>query len=156
MKKLGFVVLLVVLVFTLAACGGTKEAQAPTEPVNLADVFARFTLGDKMMTLSQDDLLDLYGIEAADVKQFAGAVNTTGIKCDEIVLVEAVDGDAAGRVKTALDNRYQSKLNEMDGYLPDEFAIVKECSVTANGNFVAMIVAPNAKELTAIYSEVVK
>ena len=156
MKKLISLALIAMLVLCLAACGGKKESAAPAAEVKLGDVFAQFALGEEMMTLSQDDLLDMYGIAAADVKQFAGAVNTTGIKCDEIVLVEAVDSAAAGRVKEALDNRYQQKLNEMDGYLPDEYAIVKECSVTASGNFVAMIVGQNAQELTKIYEAALK
>ena len=153
MKKLASIVLILSLAFTLAACGSSDK---PAASVKLIDVFGKFSVGEEMMALTQNDLLDLYGIAAADVKQFAGAVNTTGIKCDEIVLVEAVSSEAAGRVKTALDNRYQAKLNEMDGYLPDEYAIVKECSVTQNGNFVAMIVSPNAQALTGIYNEAFK
>ena len=155
MKKFVSILLLVALVLTLAACGGKKEA-APAAAVNLSDVLAKFSLGEEMMALSESDLLDLYGINAADVKQFAGAVNTSGIKCDEIVLIEAVDADAASRVKTALDTRYQAKLNEMENYLPDEYAIVKECQVTSSGNFVAMIVGPTAAELTKIYTGIVK
>ena len=153
MKKFVSILLLVALVLTLAACGGKKE---PAAAVNLGDVLAKFSLGEEMMALGESDLLDLYGINAADVKQFAGAVNTSGIKCDEIVLIEAVDADAASRVKTALDTRYQAKLNEMENYLPDEYAIVKECQVTSSGNFVAMIVGPTAAELTKIYTGIVK
>ena len=153
MKKFVSILLLVTLVLILAACGGKKE---PAAAVNLGDVLAKFSLGEEMMALGESDLLDLYGINAADVKQFAGAVNTSGIKCDEIVLIEAVDADAAGRVKTALDTRYQAKLNEMENYLPDEYAIVKECQVTSSGNFVAMIVGPTAAELTKIYTGIVK
>ena len=79
-------------------------------------------------------------------------MSTTGINCDEIVMIEAVDADAAARVKTALDNRYQAKLVETENYLPDEYAIIKTCSVTVDGNYVAMIVAPNAEELVKIYN----
>ena len=39
---------------------------------------------------------------------------------------------------------------------PDEYAIIQKCSVTQSGNFVAMIVAPNAAELTEIYKKYVK
>ena len=40
-----------------------------------------------------------------------------------------------------------AKLNEMENYIPEQYAIIKECSVTVNGNFVAMIVGPNAAKL---------
>ena len=116
-------------------------------------MLAKFSFDGEMLALDANDLLDLYGVNSADVKQFAAAVNTSGIDCDEVVLVEAVNADAAARVKTALDNRYQAKLNETENYLPDEYAVIKTCSVTMDGNYVAMIVAPNAEELTKIYRE---
>ncbi|MGN0803172.1 MAG: DUF4358 domain-containing protein [Candidatus Faecivicinus sp.] len=150
MKKLCSILLLAAMLLTLTACGG-KETKAVN--VNLTDVMTKFSLGEEMMTLTADDLRDMYGIDAADVKQFAAAINSTGIKCDEIILIEAAGSDAAARVKTALDNRYQAKLNETENYLPDEYAIIKTCSVTANGNFVAMIVAANAADLTKTYTD---
>lgn len=150
MKKLCAILLLAAMLLTLTACGG-KETKAVN--VNLTDVMAKFSLGEELMTLTTDDLRDMYGIDAADVKQFAAAINSTGIKCDEIILIEAASSDAAARVKTALDNRYQAKLNETENYLPDEYAIIKTCSVTTNGNFVAMIVAANAADLTKTYTD---
>lgn len=153
MKKILAFLMLAVMLLTLTACGGS---QTKAVNVNLTDVMTKFALGSEMMSLTADDMLNMYGIAAEDCKQFAASINTTGIKCDEIVLVEAVNADAAARVKTALDNRYQAKLNETENYLPDEFAIIKTCSVTANGNLVAMIVAPNAADLTKTYNDSLK
>ena len=149
MKKLLSVLLIAALIFTLTACGKKDTAKS----ANLGEVLAKFSFDGEMLALDANDLLDLYGVNSADVKQFAAAVNTSGIDCDEVVLVEAVNTDAAARVKTALDNRYQAKLNETENYLPDEYAVIKTCSVTMDGNYVAMIVAPNAEELTKIYRE---
>ena len=149
MKKIFALILLVVMVCTLAACGGKKNE---TKALDLPAVMSQFALSDEMLTLEIADLMNNYGIAAEDVKQFAAAVSTTGINCDEIVMIEATSAEAAGRVKTALDNRYQAKLVETENYLPDEYAIIKTCSVTVNGNYVAMIVAPNAEELVKIYN----
>lgn len=62
-----------------------------------------------MMDLAKEDLTTNYDIAADDIKQFAAYVDTTGIKADEIVLVEAVDGEAAKRIKDCLDTRYQQR-----------------------------------------------
>ena len=157
MKKWICIALIAVLALALTACGGKKEAAAPAAEVKLADVLKSFNLSEEgMMNLSEEDMSDIYGIEAADMKQFAAAVNNSGIKADEIVLVEAVDADAAGRVKQALENRLQSKLNELENYLPEEYAVAKACSVEAAGNFVSMIVAPNAADLVKLYNSSVK
>ena len=177
MKKLLFVAMILALALVLTACSGKKETSAPAaeptavtaaeeptaapadEPaaeVDLSAIMTGFGLDENMMKLDASLMLDNYGIEAADMKQFAAAVNTSGTKADEIVLVEAVDAAAAARIKEALDNRYQNKLNETENYLPDEYAVIKTCSVQQSGNFVSMIVAPNAQELTAAYSAAVR
>lgn len=147
MKKWTCVALITACLFALIALAGSAE----TAGVDLAKVLDSFALGDDMMPLVEEDLTDIYGIDAADVAQFAAAINDTGIKADEIVLVEAVDADATGRVEAALEERYQSKLNELENYLPEEYAVVKACAVEADGNYVSMIVAPNAAELVALY-----
>lgn len=156
MKKFASVLLLLMLLITLCACGEKEEKKEEAAPVDLPAILTSFSLNEDMMTLAEGDMLDLYGIEAADMKQFAAAVNSTGVKCDEFILVEAVDADAAARVKEALDNRYESKLNELDGYLPDEYAVAQKCAVEAKGNFVSLIVSENAADLTKIYHESVK
>ena len=52
------------------------------------DVLKSFNLSEEgMLNLSETDMSDIYGIEAADMKQFAAAANNSGIKADEIVLV---------------------------------------------------------------------
>lgn len=164
MRKFIALMLIVTLSLMLCACGKKTEAPAPTaaptaEPTkapvsaDLAAAMAKFTFDGEMMELSVSDLLDFYGIESADVKQHAACIATTGIDCDEVVLIEAVSAEAAARVKTALDNRYQAKLNETATYLPAENAIIKTCSVTVNDNYVAMIVAPNAADLVKLYNE---
>ena len=119
MKKFLSILVLIALVLSLSACGGKKEA-APS--ADLAAVLAEFKLGDEMMTLDLDDLVNLYFF------------------------------DAAAYIKDILDARYEAKLNETENYLPDEYAIIKECSVTMDGNYVAMIVAPNAADLVDIYN----
>jgi len=155
MKKILSAILLVAMLLTLTACGG-EQKPAQTKTVSLPDVLAKFTFDGDMLALDATNLLDLYGIAEADMKQYAATVNSSGIDCDEVILIEAVDAAAAARVKEMLDARYQAKLAETENYLPDEYAIIKECSVTADGNFVAMIVAPGAADMVKVYSEAIK
>ena len=146
MKK--FLSILVLAALVLALCGARLEDGS----VDLEAVLAEFNLGEEMLVLDAYDIADLYFIDYEDLKQVAAAVHTSGINCDEIIMIEAVDADAAAYIKDIMDARYESKLNETENYLPDEYAIIKQCSVIADGNYVAMIVAPNAADLVAIYN----
>lgn len=135
-------------VLALALLCGAALADGPA---NLEAVLADFNLGDEMLPLDMYDLVDLYFFDSADMKQAAAAVHTSGLNCDMIILIEAVDSGAAANVKATLDGIYNAKLNETKNYLPEQYAILQQCSVTVNGNYVALIVAPNAAELVEIY-----
>ncbi|MBE6830262.1 MAG: DUF4358 domain-containing protein [Ruminococcaceae bacterium] len=153
MKKLLSLLLAAAMLCSLAACGGgTKQADLTKV---MADMKA--VLSNKEMTeYSAEDLMPNYGIDTADVKQFAAYVDSTGIKGDEIIFLEGKDADAAKRIKEKLDARYQQKETEMKDYLPEEYAMLKKCGVNQNGNYVSMIVSPQYEELNKIYDTAVK
>ncbi len=153
MKKFLSLLLAMAMLCSLAACGGgTKQADLSKV---MADMKAKIT-NKEMMDYSAEDLMPNYGIDSADVKQFAAYVDSTGIKGDEIIFLEGKDSDAAKRIKEKLDARYKNKENEMKDYLPEEYAVLKKCGVNQNGNYVSMIVSPQYEELNAIYNAAIK
>ena len=145
--------LLAACVLLLAGCGGAaKSADLSAVKDSLV---AQFKL-DEMMALSQDDLLDMYGIKLDDVKQYAALIARSSTSADEILLFEAKDADAASRLKVQLDKRYQAKLNEAKDYLPDEYAKIAACKVAQSGNYVSLIVSPDAEAMTKLYQAAFK
>ena len=158
MKRLHWTALAAIallLVLCLTACG-QKTPAAPKE-VDLAGVLASFALPEgSMTTLRQEDLLDMYGIQPEDAAQFAAVISASGVKADEIVLIQSPDAAAAERVKAALEARYQAKLNETQNYLPEEYAVVKACKVTQTGLFTALIVSPEAEQYLPLFEQALK
>ncbi|HIS70218.1 MAG TPA: DUF4358 domain-containing protein [Candidatus Gallacutalibacter stercoravium] len=153
MKKIVSVVCLLLAVFV----AGCSQQTATNENVDLSavltDMQEQVTLEN---TIAVDDsVLTNYGISMDDVVQYAGVMDATGIKCEEIILIEAKDADAASRVKEKLDARYDAKLAQNIDYLPEQYAIIEKCEVTQNGNFVSMIVGAEGEKLTEIYQSYV-
>ena len=70
--------------------------------------------------------------------------------------MEAKDEEAAKTVKEMIDARYQQKENTMKSYQPEEYAMLKECKVQQNGNYISLIVSPQHEELEKIYNEAFK
>lgn len=153
MKRMMCIMLAVVAMLLSACSQPAKEVSIPQIMDQLAKEYG---LEEGMLVLTEDDLLELYGIESADVKQFAARLRLESIQADEIVLIEATDGKAAERVKEMLDNRYQSKLNETRDYLPDEFAKIEKCKVAQNGNFVSMIICADADKAVSDYEKAIQ
>ena len=152
MKKVISIVSAFVLCLAIFAGCGAKE-------VKLNEVMDKinsdFSLS--LQTLkSADELNRYYSIDTADVKQFAAEIDPNNNAPVEIVLIEAVDADAASRVETALTTRYNAIYSQYSSYTPEQLDMVKACKVTKDGNFVSMIVADKGSEMLDVFYSYVK
>lgn len=98
-------------------CSGSKEVDLKTV---LSDINSKYSLDLKELTDS-NDLKKYYSIDTEDVKQFAAEINSDSNSRVEIVLVEAVDADAASRVNDALSKTYTSIVTQYSGYNAKNF-----------------------------------
>ncbi len=152
MKKVISIVSAFVLCLAIFTGCGAKE-------VKLSEVMDKinsdFSLS--LQTLkSADELNTYYSIDTADVKQFAAEIDPNNNAPVEIVLIEAVDADAASRVETALTTRYNAIYSQYSSYTPEQLDMVKACKVTKDGNFVSMIVADKGADMLNVFYSYVK
>lgn len=150
-KVLSFSVLLVLCLTIFVGCG--------SKDVKLSEAIDKINndYSLSLQTLSNaDDLNKYYGINTADVKQFAGEIDPNNNAPVEIVLVEAVDSTAADNIETALTTRYNSILSQYSSYTPEKLDMVKACKVTKDGNFVSLIVSDKAPDMLNTYYTFIK
>lgn len=148
MKKISLALAAVMLALLALAGCGASNAKPLSEIYD--DIKSQVQLSE-MNEITSITALSRYGITEDQVEEFAGGVNNSGVEQEEIVLVKATGSDAAAAVKTALENRYNSKLNENKNYNPEQAAMIEQCSVEQNGLYVSMIISPNAEKITEIY-----
>lgn len=154
MKKLTALLLAILLLFSFSAC--TSNASA--KDVNLEEVRTKITselYGDDpglVSVLATSDLLNLYGIQEADVKQSACFIGTFGsVFPDEVLMVEAVDSAAAGRIQEKLENRLKEVKNQSQSYDAENYALAQKCEVKTNGNYLCLFLSPKYAEIQSIY-----
>lgn len=142
MKRLIAVMLLVLV---LAGCGSAVKE------VNLEQLYTDLeSVGmPAMVKLQSSMMLDFYGIQEADVKQAIVTVCSDGLRADEVWLLEAVDADAAARLKGLAENRLKQKDAESVTYSPEQNTIVKKALLLVEGNYVIMITSPDVEAMTA-------
>ncbi len=155
MKKFS-ALLLLILIFTFTLTGCTENT--PKEVI-LPDVLSSINTECSLDTESllqiesKDDLELYYNILPEDVKQFAAeTTKNSATDITEIILVEAVDSDAAERIYNCLDIRYNSQRDLCASYSAELLAIVNMCEVTQNGNFVTLIMSEDTADITAHYN----
>lgn len=152
MKKVISIVSAFVLCLAIFTGCGAKE-------VKLSEVMDKIN-SDFSLSLqkleSADELNTYYSIDTADVKQFAAEIDPNNNAPVEIVLIEAVDADAATRVESALTTRYNAIYSQYSSYTPEQLDMVKACKVTKDGNFVSMIVADKGSEMLDVFYSYIK
>lgn len=157
MKKLIAMALAFVMALGVTACSGgedkTEFADFSVQTV-MEDMLSQVTIDDSL-TLSETDMLDFFGIKAEHMTEFSAVTCANGISAKEIVLVKAADEDNAQILEEKLNNRLNSRAAEAENYLPDEYAIIKECEVQRHGVYVALIIHPEHEKLEDIYMDYV-
>ena len=101
-KKLLCLCMTLLVMLGVTACSSSQKTA--DLPKVMEDMKAIMENKD-MMDLDESDLMSYYGIEASQVKQFAVYIDSTGIKGDEIILIEGIDADAAKSIKEKIDAR---------------------------------------------------
>ena len=96
-------------------------------------------------------ILDYYGIPSSDYTAAIFMMSVDSLLADEIVIAYAVDPDAAEAINQRLENRLKVKADEARSYSPEQYAVIESCTVTRDGNWVAMLVSPGAEQMRAAF-----
>lgn len=150
MKKWLIMIAVVALVLGLTACGG-EEAPAPVQ-MEVQQIYTQ--LSEKvalpaMLTLNDALLLDICGIQTADVKQAVVAICEDSLRTDEIWMVEAADEAAARRIVELAQKRLTKKGEESITYSPEQYAVVEKAQLLQNGSYVILLVSPDAADMVS-------
>ena len=148
MKKVICLILALLMLMSLTACGGEKEEA----PVSI-DVNALYeSYGQYMPDMFYPDemtMMDFLGIDTADCVQYKIAICAEGMRCDEVWLIEAKDAAALENLKQLAETRIEAKKDETVSYAPDQYVVVEKAVVLTNGNYLALLISPDVDALKA-------
>lgn len=146
MKKI--ICLLLALMLMLAGCG--QEAITKDLTAIKGSILSQLEIADAM-NLPAERLLDLYGIEAAQIKTSACFITMGGAFPDEIVMVEAVDAAAAKTVSQKLEARLADVKNQAQNYDAESYALLEKCKVTTTGTYVTLFISAKSEAMQSIF-----
>lgn len=147
MKKMISLMLALVLVLSMTACGDQQQAAAKVDVKTLYEGWSQYM--PEMFFPDEDTMLNFLGIHSEDCAQYQVALCAEGLQVDEVWLIEAVDEAALERLRNLAQVRIQAKLDETETYVPEQFLIVEKAEVLTNGLYLALLISPNAADLKA-------
>ena len=122
MKKLTALMLVLSLVTVILCSCSSSEPSSQTAPSVqaskalsevFADIKAQVQLSEMNEFTNAASLDRYYGIAEADIQEFAGGINNSGVEQEEIVLVKAADSG-----KVAVDYAMVRDVKKPSGSLP--------------------------------------
>ena len=145
MKKIISLILSLVLVLSLAACGSENGKSADLKA--LYESYGEYL--PEMYFPDNDTMLNLLGIQTEDCVQFQVALCAEGLRADEVWLIEARDQEALDRLQQLAETRIQARLDETESYVPDQYLVVQKAVLLTNGRYLALLISPQVDQLQA-------
>lgn len=154
MKKLSVLTLILALLgaLCLTAMAETAEEAAPVTLLDRALLIAEDR--DTLIEMTQDDLLDLIGIEPEDYTDFAYLAAIDALTGRELIILEATDEEAALRIVELLQAYLERRLQETRNYLPDVYRLLSKEEVLQKDLLVVLsLAAPIEDEAELLLTE---
>ncbi|MDR1247446.1 MAG: DUF4358 domain-containing protein [Clostridiales Family XIII bacterium] len=134
-------IVLLVLFFALAACGGAEERNSEElDMLALAEALVDGIAFDDQMEVASDEAFRaLYAVDSADdsVADFV-LFTSTGATAEEVSVIEARDGQSASGVLEFALGRVASQKSEFENYAPEEMAKLNDPVLVRSGKYIIL------------------
>ena len=153
MKKLRSLLMAVLMIMSLSACGG--EAEQEERLFETGDVQALVDAGvfsEELEELDADVAFALYhlgdyGLEREDLLE-AAVVRSAGATCEEaaVLIFGTDDAKLPAQAQKALEDYIDSQVENNEDYRPDEIPKLEQAIVECRQGHVVLVVANNAEK----------
>ena len=149
MKRALYVLFSLVLIFSILSGCGEKDVENVDFDALSGQLLDSGAFTDLLCPLTKDITASLYGIDEADIENFA-LFCSTGATAEEIALFKAVDEAAAQRIMDAVEKRITNQITSYENYVPEEVPKLEDAIIRQNGLFIAYITADKSNKAAKI------
>lgn len=140
MKRFLALILSVLFVLSLSACGGGKDTAKSTDPKALADdMLAALAPVGETIEVTGDVAANYYTL-GDEVKEYRIYLSTMYI-AEEVAVFRVSDTDKIADVTAICQQRISDLKDNFEDYLPEEYAAVNDnAAVLSAGDIVALVI----------------
>ena len=146
MKQVLHIMLALVLLLSLTACGGQENDAPPLyAPAHVESIREAGAFSEELEELDSDTAFSLYklagsGLDREDLKECA-VLRSAGATCEEAAVLVFTSADKAKSGAEALQTYLQGQIDANTDYRPAEIPKLEEAFVDRRGETVLLVVA---------------
>lgn len=156
LKRFSLLLLAMVLCLTCFGCSNDTDSGTDVDPSGIPALSAIYeeiqsavTLPE-LLELDRSEILSYLGIPSDAYAEAVALIPTEAILGDMLLLFHAASVDTIDTIQEKLNAFREQKLNEMNNYLPDEYAKISASSVTVRGAYLWLVVSSESAAITDI------
>lgn len=154
MKKLKIVLIALLSMLLLAACGSKKESKEVTvSPSDLAKKLAEETVtSDTLSEVNTDIMASTYFVDTTKIES-SSAYMSTGASACEAAVIKCSDADYVSEVEKLLKNRVSNQTELFSSYNAGETKKLEGALIKTSGNYVVLCVCDDTGKAEDILKE---
>lgn len=128
-----------------------EQAAAAREPLSIAEVYQEIeqSVGLKSpLTMDDEFIRNYYGIDAAELEEYVFSMSEDAAQAETVIVMKVKGADGLDGIESSLQTVVEEKKNEMENYIPEQFAIVKKSKVVRRDNYIWLVISENADVIT--------
>lgn len=100
--------------------------------------------------MDEEYIINYYGIDTTLLEEYVFSMSEDAAKAETVIIAKVkAEEDAAG-IAECLQTVVEEKKNEMENYIPEQFAIVEKSKVIEKDNYIWLVISENADAITEI------
>ena len=108
------------------------------------------------MEFDEEFLMNYYGIDAALLEEYVFSMSEDAASAETIVVMKANAAADVESLQASLQVVVDEKRNEMENYLPEQFAIVDKSEVKSKDNYIWLVISENEDTIKKIIEDGLK
>ena len=149
--KLIAVLLTVLAMILLTACGAGDETPAPKKDVTLTEVFSKMeeqaSFPGEMVKLGDEDLLNTFGFEASSFSEYVFAVCEDALLAETVLLIKVNEGTDTGAIRETMNRYIEDQTMMFNSYVPDQGKVAEDAVVVEKGRYICLLMSSKVKDL---------
>ena len=155
MKKLMALLLGLMCVFTMTACGGSEEKAKDFAVEDLNAIVNAGAFSEELEELDGDTAFMLYqlaeyGLAREDLTE-AAVVRSAGATCEEGAVLIFSDSDKAAKAADAMGDYLEGQIESNVDYRPNEIPKLEGAILMTSGNTLLMVVPNDAAAVRNLF-----
>lgn len=140
----------------LTACGSSSAEPSASVSEMTKGITECGVSFNELVEVPADKIDQIYGVSSNDYSEVSAYRAGSGGYADEVVIFKASSSDSVANLQDALNKVIESKKNDFDGYVQEQYDILCNSSVITTGDYVCLIVCSDNDTAISTYEEYFK